>query len=303
MTKILAGNHFKELAKALSKQLSLKYLDASIVRFADEEFRVQIPQPLYEEDVVIVQSTCKPANDHLMELLLLVDAARRSGASRIIVVAPYFGYSRQDRPSYEGGPISSRLVASLLEVAGVDYLVTLDLHSKQSEGFFTINVLNVDPLPLFLPSIDKSKDLIVVSPDIGGLIRARVLAKALKAGIAIINKTRIEYNTCVVTNIIGDVRKKHCLMIDDIVDTGGTICKAAVLLKESGALSIEVLVTHPVLSNVAVQHLNKAPIEKIITTNSIPQERLPKKFKVLDITSIIKATLKNILIKPDRCTR
>ena len=295
MTKIIAGNSCKILAQRLSHTLGFECLDANIQRFADQELRIQLDAHLYQTDVIIVQSTCQPANDHLMALLLLVDAAKRAGAQRIIAVIPYFGYSRQDRPSYQGGPISARLVATLLESAGVDHMITLDLHSKQAEGFFNIGVQNIDPNPLFASVIDQDRPLVVVSPDIGGLFRARGLANLLNSGIAIINKSRSEPNTCQMDGLIGNVVDKHCIIVDDIADTGGTLCQAAVLLKDQGALSVEVMVTHPVLSGKAIAKMQAAPILKIMTTASIRQKNLPKLFSLVDIIPLLAAAVHRVI--------
>jgi ribose-phosphate pyrophosphokinase len=295
MAKIIAGNSVKHLAKSLSQHLGLDYLEAQIERFADEELRVQLGTSVYKEDVVIVQSTSKPANDHLMELLLLVDAAERAGARQIVALMPYFGYSRQDKPSYEWGPISARLIATLLESAKVNQLITLDFHSKQLEGFFQIGVQNLNPIPLFANTVETSKDLIVVSPDVGGLIRAQKLAGMLDCDIAVLNKIRHTYNTCEIKQVIGSVKDKHCIIIDDIIDTAGTLCKSATLLKQEGALSIQAMVTHPVLSGDAMSKLEKAPIEKIITTQSIYQPNLSSRFQFIDIVPLLGKAVKRIL--------
>lgn len=308
MTKIISGNSSKKLAHDLSKYLGMEYLDAQIERFADQELRVQLAKHLHNDDAIIVQSTCKPANDHLMELLLLVDAAKRAGAYKVTALIPYFGYSRQDRASYEWGPVSARLVATLLEASGVDHIITLDLHSHETEGFFKIGVQNIDPAPLFVEAIGKSSilnsmtsiagsqsqgsNLVVVSPDVGGFIRAKRLSERLVADLATINKSRNKHNKCQMDSIIGDVAGKNCLIVDDIADTGETLCKAAVLLAESGALSIDAIVTHPVLSGDAALRLDSAPIGRIITTNSIAQNSLPSKFMVLDIIPIIASAIK-----------
>lgn len=304
MAKIIAGNSAKSLARTLSHYLGLEYLEAQLERFSDQELRVQLPLPLYQEDTIIVQSTSKPANDHLMELLLLVDAAKRAGAQRVIALMPYFGYSRQDRPSYEWGPISCRLVATLLEASGVDHLITLDLHSKQSEGFFKIAVQNIDPVPLFLESLDKSLDWVVVSPDVGGLIRAQKLAERLGTSVAIINKTRKTHNTCEMDhNIIGVVKGKNCILVDDILDTGSTICNAAFLLKKNGALSVQVMVTHAVLSGDALIKIEQAPIEKMMITESIPQNILPSNTHIIDIVPILGSAIRRTLDKVEYTKR
>lgn len=287
MTKIIAGNSSKKLAHGLSEYLGMEYLDAQIERFADQELRVQLAKHMHKDDAIIVQSTCKPANEHLMELLLLVDAAKRAGAREVTALIPYFGYSRQDRASYEWGPVSARLVATLLEASGVDHIITLDLHSHETEGFFKIGVQNIDPIPLFAAAVKKSANLVVVSPDVGGFMRAKRLAESLDADLATINKSRSKHNQCQMDSIIGEVTGRDCLIVDDIADTGETICKAAALLKDNGALKVDAIVTHPVLSGDAVHKLDNAPLGQIITTNSIEQGALPAKFTVVDIIPVI----------------
>ncbi|ETZ04905.1 MULTISPECIES: ribose-phosphate diphosphokinase [Holospora] len=295
MPKIIAGSSCKKIACDLSTTLNIGYMDVVIERFSDQELRVQLPSHLYEEDTIIVQSTCNPANDHLMELLFLIDAAKRAGSRRIISIVPYFGYSRQDRPAYKWGPISARLIAAMLEAAGIDHIVTLDLHSKQAEGFFKMGVQNIDPSVFFSSYLEKSPDLTVVSPDIGGLVRAQKMAEILNAELAIINKTRNGYNSCEMNTIIGEVSDKNCVIIDDIIDTGETICKAAFLLKQHKARSIRVIASHAVLSNHAKQKLTKAPIDLVLTTNSIPQELNQQFFKILNIVPILAETVKMLM--------
>jgi ribose-phosphate pyrophosphokinase len=292
MTKIIGGSSSKKIAYDLAVNLNVDYVDAVVAKFADQELRIQLSSHLYEENVIIVQSTCKPTNDHLMELLLLIDAVKRAGSHRIIAAIPYFGYSRQDRSSYECGPISAKLVATLLESAGVDHIIVVDLHSKQIEGFFKIGVQNIDPTSFFAAYIEKSNDIVVISPDIGGLIRARRLAGILQADLAIINKTRNDYNSCEMNTIIGNISGKNCVIIDDIIDTGETICKATALLRQQGAKGVRIIATHAVLSNEARQKLAEAPIDSILLTNSIPQELDSNRFKILDITPIIADTIR-----------
>ena len=292
MTKIIAGSSSKKLAQQLSTSLSIAQVEAFIERFEDEELRVQLADGVHEEDVIIVQSTSKPANDHLMELLLLVDAAKRSGARRVIALMPYFGYSRQDRPSYAFGPISARLVATLIEAAGVDHLITLDLHSQQAEGFFQIGVQNIETLTLFAGLLKGQPNLMVVSPDIGGMIRARKLSSLLGVELAVINKIRTTHNTCQMDEISGDVAGHHCVLIDDIVDTGGTLCKAAEFLMQRGALSVEAIVTHAVLSGQAVMNIETSAIKRITITETIEQQYASSKFNVLDISPLISSILK-----------
>jgi ribose-phosphate pyrophosphokinase len=296
MIKIVAGNCSKCLARRLSEHLKLEYVEAQIDRFADEELRVQLKTDFYEQTVFIVQSTSKPANDHLIELLLLVDAVKRSGARRVIALIPYFGYSRQDRPAYEWGPISARLVATLIESTGVDHVITLDLHSKQSEGFFKIGVQNLDPIKLFAEIIQPALNLVIVSPDVGGLIRARKLSEIVGADLAIINKKRRTDNACEMDVMIGNVVNKDCIVIDDIIDTGQTLCKAALLLKAQGAKSLSVVATHAVFSLDAVQMLDAAPIEKIFITDSISQKGLPLKFQIINTVHLFGAAIKKMML-------
>ncbi|ETZ07751.1 ribose-phosphate pyrophosphokinase [Holospora obtusa F1] len=295
MTKIICGTNCKKIAYSLSACLNIECVEAIVTRFADQELRVQLPYCLYEEDVIIVQSTCNPANDHLIELLLLIDAVRRAGSRRVVSIIPYFGYSRQDRPVYEWGPISARLVATMLEAAGADHLITLDLHSKQVEGFFKIGVQNVDLSKFFALHLKNFQEIVVVSPDVGGLVRARKLAEILKADLAIINKTRNNHNFCEMSTIVGNVFEKNCLIIDDIIDTGETLCKAAFLLKQHNAKSVQVVASHAVLSFQAKQKLIEAPIDTIFVTNSISQNLNHERFTVLDITPILAETVKILM--------
>ena len=295
MTKIIAGSSSKKLAQQLSTSLNIAQVEAFIERFEDEELRVQLADGVHEEDVIIVQSTSKPANDHLMELLLLVDAAKRSGARRVIALMPYFGYSRQDRPSYAFGPISARLVATLIEAAGVDHLITLDLHSQQAEGFFQIGVQNIETLTLFAGLLKGQPNLMVVSPDIGGMIRARKLSSLLGVDLAVINKIRTTHNTCQMGEIIGNVAGKNCVLVDDIVDTGVTLCKAAALLMQHGALSVEAIATHAVLSGQAVANIEASVIKNITVTGTIEQTQLPAKFTVADISVLLGKSLKRMI--------
>jgi ribose-phosphate pyrophosphokinase len=230
-----------------------------------------------------------------MELLLLVDAAKHAGAYRIIAVVPYFGYSRQDRPSYNYGPISARLVATLLEAAGIDRIITVDLHSKQLEGFFKIGVQNLAATDLFTPFFKDMKNSIVVSPDVGGLIRSRQLAESLDTNLAVINKRRDKQNVCYMSEVIGEVAGKHCVLIDDIVDTASTLCQAAELLIKKGALSVEACVTHPVLSADAVERIEASAIKRIFVTNSIPTATLPAKFYVIQIEELLKDAIAKLI--------
>ncbi len=295
MTKIIAGSASLQLAKRLNQALGLSRVEARIESYLDEELRVQLADGVCGEDVIIVQSTSKPANDHLMELLLLIDAAKRSGARQVIACVPYFGYSRQDRPSYANGPISARLVATMLEAAGVDHLITLDLHSQQAEGFFKIGVQNIETGALFADLLKNRPNLMIVSPDIGGMIRARKLSGLLQVDLGVINKIRKSHNTCQMGEIIGEVAGFHCVLVDDIIDTGGTLCQAAELLMQNGALSVEVVVTHAVLSGQAVAKIAQSAITKITVTGTIEQANLPDKFTVVDIVPLLGQSLQKLV--------
>ncbi len=289
---VIGGTNSVELAKNLSNKIHAKYVQADVQRFEDQELRIQINEPLNQKDVIIFGSTFKPANDHLMEILLITDTAKRAGAKTITAVMPYFGYSRQDRPSYNHGPISISLVAMLLEAAGINRIVTLDLHSKQSEGFFRIGVQNLDSTDLFIKFFNNRKELTIVSPDIGGVVRAQAFCKALHCDLAVINKTRKQINECFMDQLIGDVQGKHCVIVDDIVDTAGTLCNAAALLLKKGAQSVDACITHPVFSKNALVLINKAPIDNIYTSDSILHTNLPQKIKIVHIVDLLAKALK-----------
>lgn len=289
--KIISGRSHPALAQEIAKLLHIPYVETIIEAFDDQELRVQITEPLYEDDVVIVQSTSRPANDHLMELLLLVDAARRAGSKRIIALIPYFGYSRQDRPSYEFGPISASLVATLLEAAGVSHLITMDLHSRQLEGFFKIGVQNIDSIHLFGPYLTNLNKTVIISPDVGGLIRARRFSETYQLDLAVMNKSRDHTRKCHISEVMGDVQGKHCIIVDDIVDTAGTLCKAGELLHKQGALSVQTFVTHGVLSGQAMDRLEKSPIEKILLSDTIVHSHLSQKFQILSTAPLLAEAL------------
>ena len=275
--QIISGSSNILLAKKIAHNTGYKLLNSKIGNFSDGELRVEI-QDNIEEDVIIVQSTSHPANDHLVELLLLVDTVKRAGAKNIIGIIPYFGYSRQDRCTYKNGPISASLVIKILEIAGITKVITLDLHSKQLEGVFNIPIINLDPASLFFPFYNNRIDTVIVSPDIGGIIRARNFSSLLGTDLAIINKTRDANNECSMSEIIGNVKNKKCIIIDDIVDSANTLCKAADLLKENGAINIEAYVTHPVLSGNAKEKIMLSQINKIFVSDSIYHKSLPDKF-------------------------
>ncbi|MCQ4160708.1 ribose-phosphate pyrophosphokinase [Roseomonas sp. GC11] len=270
--KIVACNSNRPLAEAVAAALNLPLTQASIRRFADMEVFVEIHENIRGEDVFVVQSTSYPANDNLMELLITLDALKRSSARRITAVIPYFGYARQDRKSGPRTPISAKLVANLITEAGADRVLTLDLHAGQIQGFFDIPVDNLYAAPLFARDIlerYKGRDLMVVSPDVGGVVRARAIAARLHTDLAIIDKRRPRAGVSEVMNVIGDVEGRDCILVDDIVDSGGTLCNAAEALLKNGARSASVYVTHGVFSGGAVARIGAAPIEQMVVTDSI----------------------------------
>ena len=270
--KIVACNSNRPLAEAVAKTLDLPLTKASIRRFADMEVFVEIHENVRGEDVFVVQSTSYPANDNLMELLITMDALRRSSARRITAVLPYFGYARQDRRSAGRTPISAKLVANLITEAGAHRVLTMDLHAGQIQGFFDIPVDNMFAAPLFSRHIKenyKDHDLMIVSPDVGGVVRARAIATRINCDLAIIDKRRERAGTSEVMNVIGDVHGRDCLLVDDMVDSGGTHCNAAEALIKHGARSVSAYVTHGVLSGGAVARIEASPIQMMTITDSI----------------------------------
>jgi ribose-phosphate pyrophosphokinase len=271
--KILTGNSNRPLAEAISAALGQPLVRANIRRFADTEVFVEILENVRGEDMFVIQSTSFPANDNLMELLVIIDALRRSSARRITAVIPYYGYARQDRKSGPRTPISAKLVANLITTAGAHRVLTMELHAGQIQGFFDIPLDNLYAGPTFTDDVRKrynGEGLMMVSPDVGGVVRARALAKRLDADLAIIDKRRERAGVSEVMNIIGDVRNRTCMLVDDIVDSAGTLCNAAVALKNAGAKSVSAYVTHGVLSGGAVARVAAAPITELVTTDSIP---------------------------------
>ena len=270
--KVLSCNSNRPIAEAISAYLNLPLTSASVRRFSDMEVFVEINENVRGEDVFVIQSTSYPANDNLMELLVTLDALKRGSARRITAVLPYFGYARQDRKSGPRTPISAKLVANLITESGADRVLTLDLHAGQIQGFFDIPLDNLYAAPVFIKDIkDKynGDDLTMVSPDIGGVVRARAFAKGLNTDLAIIDKRREKAGESEVMNIIGDVEGRRCILIDDIVDSGGTLCNAAVALKAQGAKSVSAYTTHGVLSGGAVARISASPIETLVATDSI----------------------------------
>ncbi|WFU00525.1 ribose-phosphate pyrophosphokinase [Rhizobium sp. CB3171] len=270
--KVFAGNSNRHLAEAICNYLNVPLGKASVRRFADQEIFVEIQENVRGEDVFVVQPTSFPTNDHLMELLIMIDAMRRSSARRITAVIPYFGYARQDRRASGRTPISAKLVANLITEAGADRVLTLDLHAGQIQGFFDIPTDNLYAVPVLTRDIKVNYDIsnvMVVSPDVGGVVRARALAKRLDCLLAIVDKRRDRPGESEVMNIIGDVEGKDCLLIDDIVDSGGTLCNAADALLAQGAASVTAYITHGVLSGGAVTRITSSKLRELVITDSI----------------------------------
>jgi ribose-phosphate pyrophosphokinase len=297
---ILSGNAHPQLAKDIAACLNLPLAKALVSRFSDGEIMVELMEHVRGKDVFIIQPTCTPTNDNLMELLVLLDAVRRSSAARITTVIPYFGYSRQDRrPRSARVPISAKVVANMITVAGADRVLTVDLHSDQIQGFFDLPVDNVYASPVLLGDIWKHEypNLIVVSPDVGGVVRARALAKHLEADLAIIDKRRPHPNEAKVMHIIGDVKGRTCVLIDDLVDTAGTLCEAARALKDKGAAKVMAYCTHPVLSGRAVENINQSLLDKLVVTDTIPlreEAQTCRKIRQLSIAEMLAETVYRI---------
>ena len=298
--KILTGNSNRPLAEAISAKLALPLVKANIRRFSDNEIFVEILENVRGEDVFVIQSTSFPANDHLMELLITIDALRRSSARRITAVIPYYGYARQDRRTGSRTPISAKLVANLITHAGAHRVLTLDLHAGQIQGFFDIPLDNLYAGPVFSKDIKETfsnRSLTVVSPDTGGVGRARAIAKRIDADLAIIDKRREAAGVSEVMNVIGDVKNRDCILIDDIVDSGGTLCNAAVALMDQGAKSVSAYITHGVLSGGAVARVAASPLEKMVITDSImPTEavRVSPNIRPLSIATLMAEAMKRI---------
>ena len=289
--KILSGNAHRALSQDVAKALGVALADAVITTFSDGEIMLQINENVRGYDVFVIQPTCAPVNDNIMELLLMMDALRRASAWRITAVIPYYGYARQDRKVQPRVPISSKLVANIIVAAGANRVLTVDLHAAQIQGFFDIPVDHLYAAPVLLDYIKRSefKDLVVVSPDAGGVERARSFAKRLNASLAIIDKRREKANTSQVMNVIGDVRGKDTLLLDDLIDTAGTIVQAASALREQGARKVFAACTHAVLSGPAIDRINDSVLEEIIVADTIPLDS--KKEKCRKLTVLSTATL------------
>ncbi len=291
--KILTCNANRPLAEAISTYLKQPLTQASVRRFSDMEVFVEIQENVRGEDVFVIQPTSYPANDHLMELLVTLDALKRASARRITAVIPYYGYARQDRKTSSRSPISAKLVANLITAAGADRVLTLDLHAPQIQGFFDIPVDNLYASPVLTKEIHENhakQDLVIVSPDVGGVLRARDIARRVDADLAIIDKRRERAGHSEVMNIIGDVAGRHCILVDDIVDSAGTLCNAAQALIDSGAKAVYAYATHGVLSGGAVARVAASPIEKVVLTDSIVATeavRLSRNIRQLTIAPLL----------------
>lgn len=298
--KLFAGNATPELAKRIADRLYTRLGNATVGRFSDGEIQIQINENVRGGDIFIIQSTCAPTNDNLMEIIVMIDALRRASAGRITAVIPYFGYARQDRRLRSARvPISAKVVADLLSSVGVDRVLTVDLHAEQIQGFFDIPVDNCFSSQIFVDDM-KQRNLnnpCVVSPDMGGVVRARAFAKLLdNADIAIIDKRRPRPNVSEVMNLIGEVSGRDCIIVDDIIDTGGTLCKAAQALKERGAKSVYAYGTHPVLSGAAFENIKNSSIDELVVSDSIPApqfESLPN-FRVLSLSPMLAEAIRRI---------
>lgn len=292
--KIFSGSSNPELAEDIAKYLGGSLGKLKINKFSDEEIYVQIGESVRGKDIYVIQPTCAPANEHIMELMILMDAFRRASCHEITAVIPYFGYARQDRKTQGREAITAKLVADLLATSGADRVITVELHAGQIQGFFNVPVDNLSSTTVMLDYMISKHidDLVIVSPDVGGVSRARAFAKKLNAPIAIIDKRRPEHNKAEVMNIIGDVAGKNAILFDDMIDTAGTICAGAKILKESGAKDIYAMCTHAILSGPAIDRLNEAPIKEIVITNSIPLTKKREKynmdkFKVLSLAKLL----------------
>ena len=299
---LFAGNASQTVAGRVAQQLMQPLGFIQVEKFSDGETRVEILENIRGMDVFLIQSTCPPGNEHLMELLFMADACRRASAKTISAVVPYFGYSRQDRrPRNTRGPISAKLVADLIETSGISRLITIDLHADQIEGFFSIPVDNVYSSPVLLGDIWKQKydNLVLVSPDVGGVIRARAIARRLdNAGLAIIDKRRERANKSEVVNIIGDVQDKTAVIFDDMVDTAGTLCNAAAALKEKGANKTVAYAAHPILSGPAIERIGDSELDELVVTDTIPlsQDALDTgKIRQLSIAELVAETIRRII--------
>ncbi len=298
--KLISCNANRPLADQIADHLDCPLTDAEVKTFADNEIFVRINENVRGEDVFLIQSTSKPANDNLMELLICIDALRRASAHRITAVIPYYGYARQDRKTDGRTPISAKLVANLIAGSGADRVLTMDLHAGQIQGFFDIPTDNMVAQPVMVDDITRrynTKDLMVVSPDVGGVVRARSFAKSIGADLAIVDKRRPEAGVSEVMNIIGDVDGRACILVDDICDSGGTLCNAAAALKDEGATSVSAYITHGVLSNNATGRIDKSVMDELVICNTInpsDADLKSKKLRVLSVAPLLGEAIRRI---------
>ena len=296
---IFSGNSNKKLAADICRKLGIKLGDASVDRFSDGEIRLKINSNVRGQDVFVIQSTSYPANENLMELLIMIDALKRASAQRITAVLPYFGYSRQDRKDQPRVPITAKLVANLLTTAGANRVLTIDLHAGQIQGFFDIPLDNLFAVKLFMDHRNKSKvkgDLVVVSPDVGGIKTARAYAKRFNCGLAIVDKRRIDDKKADVMHIMGDVKGKAAVIVDDMVATAGSLVEAVEAIKKAGALEVYAAITHPVLCGPAIERIKRSSLKELIVTDTIPisKEKMISKIKVLSIAPLLAEAIKRI---------
>ncbi len=296
--KLFSGNSNIELAKAIARKLNTELGEIEVGTFSDGEINVHIAETVRGRDVFIIQSTCSPVNDNLMELLIMIDAAKRASAGRITAVMPYFGYARQDRKARSRDPITAKLVANLITNAGADRVLTMDLHADQIQGFFDIPVDNLLGGPTLYNYFAKQQIDVVVAPDVGAVKRSRKVAEKFGVPLAIIDKRRPKANVMEVMSIIGDVEGKRCLMIDDMVDTAGTLCQGAQAIKDAGATAVYAGCTHAILSGPAIERLANSAITKFVMLDTIhlPEEKKLDKFEVLSVADIFAAAIENVYL-------
>ena len=297
---IISGNSNPILANQISKELKVKTIDVTVTRFSDQEVFVEINENIRGKNIFVIQSTSMPANDHIMELLITIDALKRASANTVTAVIPYFGYARQDRKVGPRTPISAKLVADVLTTAGIDRLLTIDLHAGQIQGFFDIPVDNLYAAPVITKDIIenyKDKDLVVISPDVGGVVRARGIAKRINGDLAIVDKRRDKANESEVMNIIGDINNRDCIIVDDIVDTAGTLCNAAEALINEGASSVSAYITHGVLSGPAIERIQNSKLKELVITDSIAPTKLildASNIRILNLAPLIAEAIRRI---------
>ncbi len=297
---IISGNSNPILANQISKELKVKTIDVTVTRFSDQEVFVEINENIRGKNIFVIQSTSMPANDHIMELLITIDALKRASANTVTAVIPYFGYARQDRKVGPRTPISAKLVADILTTTGIDRLLTIDLHAGQIQGFFDIPVDNLYAAPVITKDILKNykdKDLVVISPDVGGVVRARGIAKRINGDLAIVDKRRDKANESEVMNIIGDINNRDCIIVDDIVDTAGTLCNAAEALINEGANSVSAYITHGVLSGPAIERLQNSKLTELVITDSIAPTKLildASNIRIINLAPLIAEAIRRI---------